>query len=206
MSKDKIEIEDVKELYNNMEEIWPQNDPWYNYTQKKIHYFLKKWSSKLKFTKKTKILNAGSGGNTYGIVGNHTHIDISEKHLAGVENAIVASVENMPLDSNLFDSCICVGSVINYCDLNMAIAEIDRVMKKGGILFLDFDQSKSFEFIGTKHYNSNIDIIKTFNSGYEDKIWIYSEKYVRNTLAAHNFKVIKKKYYHTIRKIYSIPK
>ena len=39
MSKDKIEIEDVKELYNNMEEIWPQNDPWYNYTQKKYTTF-----------------------------------------------------------------------------------------------------------------------------------------------------------------------
>ncbi len=207
MHEEKIKIEDVKKLYNNMEQIWPQNDLWYNYTYKKINGFLKKWSSKLNFTERTKIINAGSGGNTYGVLGDHTHVDISERHLLGIENAIVASVEEMPLESNLFDSCICVGSVINYCDLNMAIAEINRVMKKGGILFLDFDQSKSFEFVGTSHYNSNIDIIKTFNSGYEDKIWIYSEKYVRAILNNHNFKIIKKKYYHTISTlVYKITK
>ena len=193
-----IDSDDVKKLYDAMDEIWPLEDKWYQYTFFRIQKYLKYWESVLKFNDTTLILNAGSGGNTYNIKGKHTHIHISEKHLSGIENAIVASVENIPLNDNCYDICICVGSVINYCDVVSAISEFSRVLKKGGYLIIDFDQSRNYEFLGRDTYNSNLDIIETFNSGYVDKIWVYSEKYILSILKHFNFTLLDKEYYHTL--------
>ena len=198
MNKGNINTNDVKKLYNNMEEIWPLDDKWYQYTYKRIEKYLKYWETKLYFNESTSILNAGSGGNTYGIKGIHTHLDISEKHLEGIKNAIIANIENVPIVDNSFDVCICVGSVINYCNVIAAISEFSRVLKKDGYLILDFDQSKNYEFIGTNTFDSNLDIVETFNSGYRDKIWVYSEKYICKILQQYNFSIINKEYYHTI--------
>lgn len=198
MSKQFIDPNEVKKLYNSMEEIWPTDDKWYQYTYKRIKNFLTRWENKLGFNESTLILNAGSGGNTYGIKGIHTHVDISEKHLKYVDNAILASVEDIPISDNSFDVCICVGSVINYCNAMSAISEIKRILNKDGYLILDFDQSKNYEFIGTKTYNSNLDIIETFNSGFTDKVWVYSEKYITSVLKHNGFEIINKEYYHTM--------
>lgn len=198
MSKLFIDPDEVKKLYNSMEEIWPKNDKWYQYTYKQIQSFLKRWEVKLGFDESTLILNAGSGGNTYDINGRHTHLDISEKHLEGIDDAIIASVEDIPISDNSCDVCICVGSVINYCDVTSAISEFSRILKKGGYLILDFDQSRNYEFIGTETYNSNLDIIETFNSGFVDKVWVYSEKYITSILKHNEFSIISKKYYHTM--------
>jgi ubiquinone/menaquinone biosynthesis C-methylase UbiE len=198
MSNRFIDPEDVKKLYNDMDEIWPSEDKWYQYTYFKIQKYLKHWESILELNNTTLILNAGSGGNTYNIKGNHTHIDISEKHLSSIENAIIASVEDIPLNDNYFDICICVGSVINYCDVVSSISEFNRILKNGGYLILDFDQSRNYEFLGSDTYNSNLDMIETFNSGYVDKIWVYSEKYISSTLKHFNFTILDKEYYHTL--------
>lgn len=108
------------------------------------------------------------------------------------------SAEDMPIADNSFDVCICVGSVINYCNVISAISEFNRILKIGGYLILDFDQSRNYEFVGADTYNSNLDIVETFNSGYVDKIWVYSEKYIANTLQHYKFSIINKEYYHTI--------
>lgn len=198
MNSKHIDTDSVRDLYNNMNEIWPENDKWYQYTYKQIYKFLKKYEKRLSLNSSTRILNAGSGGNSYGIQGIHTHVDISERHLQGVENTILASVENLPIPDEQYDVCICVGSVINYCDAFVAIAEIQRVLKKNGFLILDFDQSRNYEFFGTDTYNSNLDIIETFNSGYIDKIWVYSETYIDKLLNHNGLRTIEKKYYHTL--------
>lgn len=196
MKENNINIDDVKKLYDEMETIWPENDKWYSYTYKRIEIFLKKWEKRLNISDYMNILNAGSGGNTYGIKGHHTHLDITSKHIKDNQDSIIASIEEIPVPNNSFDLCICVGSVINYCDAIKGIAEFARTLKTGGYLILEFDQSKNFEFWGTPTYNSNLDIVKTFNSGYEDKIWVYSEKYIDSVLENYNFKILKKQYFH----------
>ena len=194
----KIDYNEVRQLYNEMNEIWPTNDKWYEYTYKEILTYLKTFEKEHNINKNTLIINAGSAGNTYGITGEHYHIDISEKHLLNVPNSVVGSIENMPFTDSYFDVCICVGSVINYCDAFCSLGEIYRVLKPKGLLVLDFDQSKSFEYFGTKYYSENAEIVETFNSGFKDRTWIYSENYIDSVLKSCNFKTLKKHHYHCL--------
>lgn len=42
MDNNKIDLHFVKNMYNEMQEIWPKDDLWYQYTYSQISYFLKK--------------------------------------------------------------------------------------------------------------------------------------------------------------------
>lgn len=194
----KIDINSVRNMYNEMREIWPDNDIWYQYTHSQILSFLNRISTKYLFTSNTKILNAGSGGNTYNISGIHYHLDIAEQKISNIPNSYVGNIENMQFPNNEFDVCICVGSVINYCDALVAITEMVRVLKKGGLLILDYDQSHSLEFWGTNHFNRTADIIETFNSGYVDKTWIYSPRYISGILKDQNMNILDIQKYHML--------
>ncbi len=198
MDNNKIDLHFVKNMYNEMQEIWPKDDLWYQYTYSQISYFLKKVSKKYHFTKNMNILNAGSGGNTYNVPGKHYHVDIAEKKLKNVPNYYIENIESLSFPNNKFDVCICVGSVLNYCDALSALTEIARVLKHRGILILDYDQSHSFEFIGTPYFDQKACIIETFNSGYTDKTWIYSPKYISSILRHNNFNILDSQKYHTI--------
>lgn len=109
--------QNCKNLYNSLDNVWPNKSTWYDYTRKKISNFL---ANKLKAitNEDNKILNAGSGGTTYDIKGNYYHVDVANKRIEDLKNSFVASVENMPFESETFDFVICVGSVINYCILS----------------------------------------------------------------------------------------
>lgn len=207
MNNNRIDIDSVRDLYNKMQEIWPENDKWYQYTYTQISSFLQKTALKYHFTNDLSILNAGSGGNTYNLPGIHYHIDIADQKLKNIPNSFIGSIEDLPFNNNEFDVCVCVGSVINYCDALNALNEIGRVLKHNGLLILDYDQSFSFEFLGTLHFNKTADIIKTFNSGYEDKTWIYSSKYITNILKKQNFNILDIHKYHILSPlIYRITK
>ncbi len=194
----KIDVTSVKNMYNEMPEIWPLDDKWYQYTYSQILKFLMRISSKYNFTDNMKILNAGSGGNTYNLPGIHYHVDIAEQKIKDIPNAFVGSIEDLCFTDNKFDVCICVGSVINYCDALVALSEMIRVLKSGGILILDFDQSHSFEFWGTSHFNKTADIVETFNSGYADKTWVYSPQYIFNILKKYNVHLSEIQRYHIL--------
>ena len=47
----------------------------------------------------------------------------------------------MPFKNQPIDIAVCVGSVINYCDAALTIAEFGRVLRKEGTLILEFDGS-----------------------------------------------------------------
>ena len=196
--KKQININDVRHMYNEMKEIWPQNDKWYSYTYSQISDYLEHISEKYNFTKETKILNAGSGGNSYNIPGAHYHVDIAESKLKHIPNSYVGNIEDLPFPHSMFDVCICVGSVLNYCDAMIAIEEMARVLKSGGLLILDYDQSYNFEFLGSSHFGKTADIIETFNSGYIDRTWIFSPKYISSILKHLNFNILDTQYYHLL--------
>lgn len=198
----KIDLNLVKSMYNEMPEIWPSNDKWYQYTYFRISNFLIYICSKYKFNNNTKILNAGSGGNTYNLPGIHYHIDIADQKIKDLPNSFIGSIEKMEFEDNKFDVCICVGSVINYCDALTAITEMTRVLKKGGLFILDFDQSCSFEFLGTSHFKKAADIIETFNSGYVDKTWIYSPKYIFNIVKQRKMQINYIQRYHILSPLF----
>ena len=135
----------IYDEYNNTENIWLPEDKWHQYTKKRIDEFLEACLNKLHLVGNEKVLNAGSGGNEYCLAGfDHYHVDISEKSIQNKRKHVVSTIESIPLDGQLFDICLCVGSVINYCDAMKAINEFYRLLKPGGTLILEFENSNSF--------------------------------------------------------------
>ena len=205
--ENKVDISEVKKLYDEMETIWPESDLWHTYTHNFIKKYLKRELFNLKPTCETKILNAGSAGNTYNVMGEHYHVDISYNRISHLKNSVEASIEALPHQSNFFDGCICMGSVINYCDAIQSIFEFSRVLKSGAFLVIDFEQSRSFQFLFSKEFNKKATIINTFNSGEIDKLWVYSPNYIFSILNEAGFVVKRKEFFHILSPfVYKITK
>lgn len=192
----KVDLVEIEKFYNEHEVIWYNN--WYRYTNKSIDLFLKKNCT---FTNDEIILNAGSGGNTYGLSGYTIHMDIAEKTLSAVSNKIIGNVEKIPVNDKYFDHIICVGSVINYCDANKVISEFERVLKVGGTLYLEFEPSDSFEYFGSNKYKKSVSMIETDYLKIKHRNWIFSIKYIENLLKSQGFQINKKHQFHIISSI-----
>ena len=198
MSKNKLNQNRIANMYNQMVEIWPNDDKWYTYTHKCMIEYIEKYKAQNNFNSNSFILNIGSAGNEYGIVGNHFHIDIAEEHIKNCANHFVCSAENLPFENDYFDGGLCVGSVINYCDPFSVAKEISRTLKHGSTLVMDFEQSNSWQFWGTNIYKKDSCIITSFNSGFDDEIWIYSLKYIRSIFKHYNLSLTNIEFFHLI--------
>ncbi len=195
----KIDLNKVKDRYNKITSIWDTNDRWHVYTTKFIKSFLHSIFNNFKTEKKLKILNAGSGGNNYDIIDHEQfHIDIAESKLRGIPNSMISNIEKIDLEGNQFDSCICVGSVINYCDAIRAIQELFRLLKPGGLLILEFENSRSLEYLFSSTFNRNVAFVKTFYQSSTEEIWIYSENYILEILQVNGFTIMEKKRFHLL--------
>lgn len=192
-----IDQNKVRELYNNMSDIWPASDLWYTYTHKQVIQYIDSFQKKYPIYPHSKVVNIGSAGNEYNLPGIHYHIDIAEERIKHCARYFVGSAEKLPYPNEFFDTGLCVGSVINYCDPMQVLAEISRVLKHDSVLVLDFEQSRSYQFIG-KSYNTNAKIIKSFNSGNEDLIWVFSENHIRALCKLYGLDVIDIYYYHLL--------
>lgn len=195
MEKEQIDIERVRALYNQMNEIWPANDRWYSYTHQQLIKYIEKFKKRLPINTKLKIVNIGSAGNDYSIPGEQYHVDIAEEHIKHCAHFYVCSAEKLPFSDNYFDVGLCVGSVINYCDPLLVISEISRVLKPNAFCVLDFEQSRSYQFIGSS-FNCSACIINSFNSGIDDRIWVFSEQLIRSYCKMYGLKIIKRRYFH----------
>jgi len=195
---ERIDLNEVKKLYDAMPCMWPEWDLWYTYTHKYMRAYLRREAPALQIRDTTKILNAGSGGNTYGIGGEQYHVDICWKNIAHLAHALQASIEEMPYADASFDGCICMGSVINYCDAEKALFELARVIRPGGFLIFDFDQSGCVDYIFTGAFRKDAAIINSDNSGFADRTWVYSPRHIRSILRAAGFAVQKREYFHIL--------
>lgn len=183
--------------YKELDVIWDKNDKWHYYVYIQIKKYIRKTIRKNYITNNTRLLNAGSGGQEYGLkFFNHIHLDIVDKRMKDKKNFVKASIENIPFQDNSFDLIICVGSVINYCDALKALSEFERLISKNGILIIEFESSLSFEYLFTMQFNSSASIVKTFYQGKEEKIWVYSEKYIKELLKINNFVIIEENRFH----------
>ena len=186
----KIDTKKIAEFYNNIESVWDEKDPWQQYSK----YFIQEKISLINWGSYSRILNAGSAGNAYGIDENKTiHVDIAEAKIAGKNNAYVASVESMPFKDNYFDAIICVGSVINYCDLVTTIKEFARVLNNEGILILEYESSFGFEYYNEDYYMSNACIVSIPYIHVSHKQWLFSPDYIYATLQNMGF-IVQKDY------------
>jgi len=196
--EERVDLAKVKKLYDDLPCMWPEWDLWFTYTHKYLCGYLDREIPPLNIRDTTKILNAGSDGNTYGIGGEHYHVDICWKNIAHLEHALEASIEEMPYADGSFDGCICMGSVINYCDAKKALFELARVIKPGGFFIFDYDQSGSLEYIFTKAFRKDAVIVDANNSGFADRAWAYLPRYIRSILRAAGFAILNTEYFHIL--------
>jgi ubiquinone/menaquinone biosynthesis C-methylase UbiE len=180
-----LDQESIKIFYENTPEVWPKDNAWYSYLRSRIDTYIRK---KCKSFNNAHILNAGSGGNSYGIVSdNMYHVDIAKNKIADMKNAVVANIEKLPFSDAMFDYVICVGSVIDYCDAAASIAEMSRVIKKHGMLILEFENSFSFEYLGRKEYGKSAEIVNTKYMDQSHYLWVYSFDYIKRILSEFSF-------------------
>lgn len=185
---------DVKDFYESVKDVWPANNKWHDINQKEINRFVKK----IDFKDDPIILNAGSGGNEYGLKQKIINIDISKKHNKNLKHFVQGNIETIPFENNSFDAAICVGSVINYCDAICTIKELARVIKPSGKLILEFESSNSYEYINTEAYMKSAALITTSYFNKPHKMWVYSPKYILGLLKCANFYIRKCRPYHII--------
>lgn len=186
ISVPKVNINEVKDFYNKVNDVWA-NTPWYKYSKEQIQ----KHINKLNISLDKLILNAGSGGNSYGIVSNNLiHVDIAGDKLKNISNSVVASIEKLPFDDNTFDIIICVGSVLNYCDCIGGISELLRVLKYNGILLLEYESSWGFEYKFNKVYKKDASLICLTYIEQNHKQWLYSPRYVNKAITMCGGKIL----------------
>ena len=80
----------TQKLYNRIENIWPYNNKWYDYTQYQINRFI--IENKYRLNHNSMILNAGSGGSEYKIPGTFFHVDLVEKGILKYPHHFVSSI------------------------------------------------------------------------------------------------------------------
>lgn len=144
------------------------------------------------------ILNAGSGGQTYRCKGKLVHLDIVDTNIKQFANYLVGSVEAMPIKDNSVDILICVGSVLNYTDYQKSISEFHRVLKKNGILILEFERSNSGDFLFKREHHKSAFLQKYDYHGQEHLLMMYNERMIIKTLKNYGYKINYRKRFHTL--------
>lgn len=183
----KLNQEKIKSFYNSVSDVWGNHDPWHDYSQKVITSYIRRKD----IFRNSIVLNAGSAGNSYEIeCDSMYHVDIADEKIKNIDNAVVASIENMPFKNMFFDNILCVGSVLNYCDALAALSELSRVLKTNGNLILEYESSWGFEYLHKDCYKKDACIITTEYIEKEHTQWLYSPKYIKNILKACSFNII----------------
>ncbi|AQR96468.1 class I SAM-dependent methyltransferase [Clostridium saccharoperbutylacetonicum] len=193
----------TKQFYDSHIEVWPQNSRWYRYTIESINnYVYTEYTKMARKIKNPLILNAGSGGSTYKIKCDMWHVDISPKKIENFKHHKTCSIENMPFKDNTFDLCICVGSIINYCDPISAINELIRCIKPSGKLILEFESSVTGELFFDKLFGKNVSLFTSnyLNSSHSE--WLYNPKYIIQILKKHDGKISNIRRFHLLSSMF----
>lgn len=192
-----MDSENPKDIYSSMSCVWPDDNRWYNYTRKYIVDFIAQ-NLAPRLSQESVFLNAGSGGSEYNLRGICHHVDIAENLINKFKLYTVTSIEKMPFEDNSFNSAICVGSVLNYCDAVTSLRELSRVIKHGGYLILEYERSNTGELWLTSEYGKNTTKQQYNYMGHTHTLWLYSEKVVEQILKECGLDIIKRERFHCI--------
>jgi len=181
--------------YDDTEDIWCHMDTWHTIAHKRSIAFLRKHiviptDGKL-------ILNVGSGGQTYGMFcDRQVHVDIVPRLIKQRALSIVADLHKLPFSPDCFGAAICIGSVLNYCSAMEALYELRRVTTLGGIIFLEYESSSSWEYLFSKSYNKSVSIVDTFYQDGPERIFVYSDEYIEQVIEKAGYTVLVKEKTH----------
>jgi SAM-dependent methyltransferase len=104
---------------------------------------------------------------------------------------LLGTIQTLPLADNSVDAVVCVGWVINRCDVAVAIAEFERVIRPGGYLLLDFESSRSAELAGQNAFGRSAAIAERSRHR-ADARWVYSLTFIHNLLSALEFRIVRR--------------
>jgi SAM-dependent methyltransferase len=178
-----IDQDQVRDFYERVEEIWPDDDRWHRHSHRQIRAFLRKMS----FAPDAYILNAGSGDNDYGIQGNMHHMDLAENKISHFEHHTVGSIEATPFPNETFTDIVCVGSVLNYCDARRTVAELSRILRPNGRLILEFESSGGYGYRRNHAYRHSAAVVTVAYRNTSHSQWLYAPDYVAGLLRAAGF-------------------
>jgi hypothetical protein len=190
----------VRSAYNDSAEIWDMTDRWHAWAKGQIEIEMSAVSNELKARcyPASLVVDVGSAGNPYGLGDvQRIDIDLAEKRLAGCTRPICANIESLPLRSRVSDLTVCVGSVLNYASLEESILELHRITKVGGAAIFQLELSNASEFIGHSAYAADAAFVTTFYRG-EEKLWVYSDSYIKRVLIGAGFSLVRVRYYHIL--------
>lgn len=188
----------IKKFYTELDNVWPKDNRWHRYTHKTIDTFVKKHISRFTGGDDRMILNIGSGGNTYGVEQGMYHMDIAENKISRFPRYAVGSADEIPFDDEMFDICICVGTVIDYCNATKVISEVKRVLKPGGKIILEFENSNNPEFKKFDGYGKDTAYIASEYFGESHYYWVYSFDYIYRLLKSAGFRILDSYFFHII--------
>lgn len=126
-----------KYLYNDLYTLEDKHW-WHTAKRKLVSHFLRTFL----FNSNGKILDVGCGtgknletfskfGTTWGIDTSREAISFCKKR--GLKNVLMGNIEKIPFQNELFDAVTAL-DVLEHVDDSKALIEINRVLKKGGIL------------------------------------------------------------------------
>jgi SAM-dependent methyltransferase len=193
-----LDLEQIRSRYKRLKEFWPEDDQWHWYTHQFMRNYIRRNISKVAAGPGIKLLNAGSGGNEYQIQAEHYHVDLVFDKIAALPRAYEASVEALPFGDAMFDGCLCVGSVLDYTDARKCLSEFARVLRRGGFLLFDYEQTCSLYLLGKKRYGRESCVVDTFYCGEPERVRIFSPKYIRGLLDELGFRILDQSYYHIL--------
>lgn len=196
-SEEKSIKKQARENYENGSS-WPAGSPWYNTVQKRLDTHARQWIRSC--TKKgNRILIAGCGTKRYRLPGRkEIYMDLVGKLVADCRFSITGSIEKIPLKDASIDAIICVGSVLNYVSAIKAISEFQRILRPGGQLLLEFENSKSLEFIRNGNYGKPCFWQSFEYNGQQHPQWTYSEQYIRSILRENHLLLKKRVPFHIL--------
>jgi hypothetical protein len=184
----------AKRLYDTIEAIWPDTDTWSAHTKDSISGFL---HLVIKGDKNV-ILNAGSGGNDYGLMSNGVcvNLDISIRHCRSLSHAVVGDIEAIPFADASFNVVVCVGAILNYCEPYVCLPELFRVATTGGMVLLDFETTATAEILFSSHWGKRVSVVERNYAGRMDKTFLFSADHIRRIVETCGGNVVRTKHYH----------
>ena len=188
-----LDYDAIRNFYNNHTNCW-SDDLFSQMTTMFIDKYVGSIIGEL--SSESIILNAGSGGKKYKTKAKQIHLDIAEKTILQMENAVVGNIIEMPFNNETFDYAICVGTVINYCEAEKAIRELYRVLKENAFLILEYERSGS-GLVNKEIRNRDLSVFVHTYFNEPHKNLLYSDQYIKGLLLDNGFTIKRSKRFNT---------
>ena len=165
-----------------------QEDEWHSYSGKRTDALLQRHFTPPRAG--SACLNAGSGSSRLAISKwKETSLDLFVAPLRDRSRTVCSNVETLPFAPASFDGLVCTGEVLGYCDPAMAIREFARVLAPGGVLFVDFESSRSFRRLLSRSFGRAATMVIDQYNGAPERVWIYDPQYMLSILRQADFTI-----------------